>query len=137
MSPPNSDRPAERDGRVRARLLVVDDEPAFVTVLSELLEEEGYEVQVAFDGEQALRLLASGDPPDLVLTDVMMPRLSGTGLLAEARRLHGGHQLPFLLLSAGPIPRVEDERVIFMEKPLRLDHLLDNVDRVLGRSTAA
>lgn len=115
----------------RPRVLVVDDERAFVELLAGFLEDEGYVVQWAYDGEQALRLLDSDDPPQLVLTDVMMPRLSGPELLDEARRLHPPERVAFVLLSAGPDPGVRDERASFISKPLDLLELLTHVESLL------
>jgi DNA-binding response OmpR family regulator len=115
----------------RRRVLVVDDERTFVELLAGFLEDEGFQVERAYDGEQALRLLRTDDPPHLVLTDVMMPRLSGPDLLAEARLLHTAERLPFVLLSAGLDPGVNGERVTFMAKPLDLLELLAHVETLL------
>jgi two-component system alkaline phosphatase synthesis response regulator PhoP len=65
----------DRSGR-RRRVLIVDDEPAIVDLLAFLFEDEGYEVLRAYDGEQGLRL-AKRVHPDLVISDVSMPRLTG------------------------------------------------------------
>jgi DNA-binding response OmpR family regulator len=113
--------------RRRSRILVVDDEPDFTDLLATFLEEEGYCIDRAYDGEQALRILQSDDVPDLVLSDVMMPKLSGTELVAAARRLHPGEKLPFVLLTAGPDPGLHADHAYFMAKPLDLDQLLDRV----------
>lgn len=67
-----------------ARVLIVDDEPNIVISLEFLMRHEGYEVEVASDGEEALELLASFQP-DLVLLDVMMPKLSGFDVLQRIR----------------------------------------------------
>jgi CheY-like chemotaxis protein len=115
----------------RPRVLVVDDERAFVELLAGFFEDEGYAVDRAYDGEQALELLRSGDPPDLVLTDVMMPKLSGPELLAEARRLHASGRVAFVLLSAGPDPGVRDAYASFMPKPLDVLELLTHVESLL------
>jgi CheY-like chemotaxis protein len=115
----------------RPRVLVVDDERAFVELLAGFFEDEGFAVQRAYDGEQALRLLESDDPPHLVLTDVMMPRLTGPELLDAARRLHGPERVAFVLLSAGPDPGVREERVSFIPKPLDLLDLLAHVESIL------
>ena len=112
----------------RPRVLVVDDERFFADLLAMFFEDEGYDVERAYDGEEALLTLRSDNPPDLVLTDVMMPKLSGTDLLAVARRLYPPERLPFVLLSAGPDPGVREDHVSFMAKPLDLDQLLNRVE---------
>jgi CheY-like chemotaxis protein len=119
--------------RLRPRILVVDDERAFTDVLAELLEQEGYRVDRAYDGEQALRLLQIGQP-DLVLSDVMLPKLSGTDLVRAARKLVPAGRLPFILLSAGRDPGLVEDRVSFLAKPLDLDRLLREVQQLLEAS---
>jgi CheY-like chemotaxis protein len=70
--------------KTRFRLLVVDDEPDIREVTSAMLAEEGYEVLTAGDGQEALEVLPRFCP-DLVITDLRMPRLSGFELLAIIR----------------------------------------------------
>ena len=69
------------------RILIVDDEPLIREVLAEVLADEGYAVHSAADGQEALEAIAA-DLPDLVITDVMMPRLSGWDLLDRVRQQH-------------------------------------------------
>ncbi len=79
------------------RLLIVEDELPMRTALSDALAGEGYRVLTAADGQAGLdRALA--EKPDLVLLDVMMPRLDGFAVCAELRRL--GHATPVLMLTA-------------------------------------
>jgi CheY-like chemotaxis protein len=110
----------------------VDDERAFADLLATVLEEEGYAVDRVYDGEHALLLLQSSNPPDLVLSDVMLPRISGTELHAAARRMRMLAHVPFVLLSAGPDPGVQADRVSFMAKPLDLNQLLDQVEAAVA-----
>lgn len=119
-------------GRRRPRVLVVDDERTFTDLLATFLEDEGYDVDRAYDGDEALRTLRPGGLPDLVLSDVMLPKLSGPELLALARRRFPARQLPFVLLSAGPDPGVHDAGASFMAKPLDLDQLLERVESIIG-----
>ena len=84
------------------QLLIVDDEPDLRWMLRGLFEEEGYEVQEAEDGKQALELLrqaeVSGQLPDVVLSDMRMPEISGVELLRTVRNQF--RDLPVVLLSA-------------------------------------
>jgi signal transduction histidine kinase/DNA-binding response OmpR family regulator len=91
-------RGAGRDAPTRPRLLVVDDNADMREYVTSLLAGE-YRVRVAVDGAQALEL-AREDPPDLVLTDVMMPRLDGFGLLAALRSDPATMHIPVVMLSA-------------------------------------
>jgi two-component system cell cycle response regulator len=74
------------------RILVVDDHPDNVELLRARLSAQGYEVQAANDGEQALAAVAA-EPPDLILLDVMMPRMDG---MEVARRIKANSDLPFI-----------------------------------------
>ena len=70
----------------RATVLVVDDEAGVRTVATLLLESEGYDVIQASDGASALALIAANGPPDLVLSDVMMPGMNGPDLARQLRK---------------------------------------------------
>jgi DNA-binding response OmpR family regulator len=81
------------------RILIVDDEPSIVVPLEYLMKREGYEVSVAEDGPAALEAIAGG-APDLVILDVMLPRMSGFDVCSRIRadpRLRG---LKVLMLTA-------------------------------------
>jgi DNA-binding response OmpR family regulator len=88
--------PAERGGDLRATLLVVDDEPAVRRVLVMRLQLAGYRVICAEDGEEALSLFHQ-EQPDLVVLDVMLPKLDG---FAVCRRLRAESCVPIIFLSA-------------------------------------
>src|SRR5882724_3017572 len=83
------------------RVLVVDDDPDIRESLQASLEFEGYEVATACDGEQALEMLVApdrGPRPDLVIVDVMMPKVDG---METCRRLRAaGDRVPVLMLTA-------------------------------------
>lgn len=66
------------------RILVIDDEPQLRAVLKRFLEIEGYEVEVAADGREALRIYA-GQPADLVITDLIMPEKEGIETIRELK----------------------------------------------------
>lgn len=74
-----------------ARILLVDDEPATLRVLSVILEDEGYEVVLAKRGEEALSILAVDNEISVVVTDLMMPGIGGKGLFEKVR-----DQYPYL-----------------------------------------
>ncbi|MBA3451368.1 MAG: response regulator [Chloroflexia bacterium] len=111
------------------QILVVDDEPVIRDVLSTLFETEGYGVRCAADGLAAMELVAD-EPPDLVIADIIMPRLDGWGLLASLRERYPG--IPVILLSAtfrGQPPN----GAVLIAKPFDVDHLLAIVERELSR----
>ncbi|MCC7263193.1 MAG: response regulator [Candidatus Latescibacteria bacterium] len=85
--------------RHQGRILVVDDEEPNRTLLRELLEQEGYKVQEAANGEDALRQVAE-DPPDVVLLDVMMPVLDGFEVCRRIKETTASIHIPVLLVTA-------------------------------------
>ena len=80
------------------RILIVDDEPNFRHVMATVLLDAGYSVETAADGHIALEIIDVA-PPDLIITDVMMPHLDGWALLNHAHERNPS--LPVVLMSAG------------------------------------
>ena len=119
------------------KILVVDDERAVRESLHRALELEGYAVELAGDGEQALELLAQASPPDAAILDVLMPGIDG---LEVCRRLRSaGNTVPVLMLTA----RAEvDSRVAgldagaddYLPKPFALAELLARLRALLRRA---
>jgi DNA-binding response OmpR family regulator len=99
--------------------LVVDDERSIVDMLIDFLSDEGYSVSGAFDGVAALQRVHD-DAPDLILADIMMPRLDGLGLLVRIRAEYD--DIPVVLMSAAMIPHLA--QVPYIAKPFDLDDLL-------------
>ncbi|HEX4745438.1 MAG TPA: response regulator transcription factor [Gaiellaceae bacterium] len=118
------------------RVLVVDDERAVRESLRRALELEGYDVELAEDGEEALDRLDAPTPADAVILDVLMPGIDG---LEVCRRLrHGGNHVPILMLTA----RAEvDSRVAgldagaddYLPKPFALAELLARLRALIRR----
>lgn len=82
-----------------AKILVVDDESSIRELVSFTLEDLGHEVIEARDGEDAIRKVNS-DQPDLIVLDVMMPKLDGWGVLRELRRSQHRKQMRVVMLTA-------------------------------------
>jgi len=114
---------------VRRRILVVDDDPHSRDAVASILAEEGYEAQVAADGEEASGLLSTWCP-DLIVTDLDMPRLDGRGLLRRVRELRPG--TPVIFLSAHDEIGAETEIEGFFAKPVELDSLLARIRDLVG-----
>ena len=107
-------------------ILVVDDDPGVRWVLADALFEAGYAVEQASDGLMALQRIAV-QVPDLILTDVRMPRLDGIGLATIlAPRTP---EIPIFLMSADPLPH--DCLLPFLRKPFELEALLTLMARTL------
>ncbi|MFE6869694.1 response regulator transcription factor [Kitasatospora sp. NPDC057692] len=140
MTPSADDRtPAEPGQQTAARLLVVDDEPALRDALESSLAFEGYEVATATDGYEALESVER-DRPDLVLLDVMMPRMDG--LTAVRRMRSRGDTVPVLMLTARDavgdrVTGLDVGADDYLAKPFELDELLARVRALLRRSALA
>ncbi|HEX4122968.1 MAG TPA: response regulator transcription factor, partial [Verrucomicrobiae bacterium] len=117
------------------RILIVEDETPMRTALADLLASEGYRTLTAADGERGLER-ALAEKPDLILLDVMMPKLDGFALCAELRRRSNAS--PVLMLTAKG--QIED-RVAgldagaddYLVKPFSTDELLARVRALLRR----
>jgi CheY-like chemotaxis protein len=98
----------------RGRLLVVDDDPQVVDLVRQLLEDEPYEVVAAVDGQEALEAI-SHQRPDIVLLDLLMPRLDGFAVIEHLRQDAQYRQLPVIVLTAKTLTAAEyallDQRV--------------------------
>ncbi len=122
----------------RKRILVVDDEIYIVHILEFTLTMEGYEVLTAADGEEALRRLEQ-DRPDLVVLDIMMPKVDGYEVLRRIRADEEFRQLPVILLSAKgrPIDRdtgLEIGADDYIVKPFSPRRLLEKIQDLLERA---
>jgi len=111
-------------------VLVVDDERYIVDLLTDLLQDEGYHVLRASDGQAALEIL-SQQLPDLVVADVMMPRIDGMRLLAMIREQN--RNLPVILMSAAVTP--QSDGVTFLRKPFDIDVLLALIERKIAAAS--
>jgi two-component system response regulator MprA len=120
------------------RVLVVDDERAVRESLRRALELEGYDVELAADGREALDRLGVGPDPDAVILDVLMPEVDGLEVCAELRR--SGSRLPVLMLTA----RAEVENRVagldagaddYVTKPFALEELLARLRALLRRTS--
>lgn len=124
------------------RVLVVDDDQAFCEMVSEYLEMKGsFKVEVANSGFAAGMIVARFKP-DLILMDIMMPDMDGFQVLATLRESKENRSTPVLACTAYRDPEL-DERIAsesfngFLQKPLRLEHLLDVVSEKLKLIEAA
>ena len=119
----------------KKRILVVDDEPQITRVLRTALTGSGYEVRTADDGHTGLRAAREWQP-DLVITDVSMPNLSGIEL---CRQLRAESALPIIVLSVKGAEKTKVEALDagaddYVTKPVGMDELLARVRRNLART---
>lgn len=120
-----------------ASILIADDEPNIVLSLEFVLQEEGYRVRVARDGQEALDALAA-ELPDLLLLDVMLPRVSGFEVCERIRANPSWRGLRVVMLSArGRAVEVQKGLALgadaYVTKPFAIADLLATVAGQLGR----
>jgi DNA-binding response OmpR family regulator len=122
---------------MRPALLLVDDDPTLLSVLSRRMAREGYEVVSASSGPQALRLLEQRWPA-LLIIDLMMPGMDGFELAARVKRIA---DLPIIVLSAvdaseAKVRALESYAEDYVTKPFDPDELVARVQRVLQRAAS-
>jgi len=126
---------------VSKKILIADDEPNIVAALEFLLQRSGYEVHVARNGDEALKLVEATHL-DLVLLDVMMPQKSGYEVCMRIRERADWRHIKIIMLSA----KGRDAEVskglsmgadIYVTKPFSTRELMDKIRDLLGQSTEA
>jgi DNA-binding response OmpR family regulator len=125
------------NGNGRPVVLVADDDPDILALVTFRLERAGYDVVAAQDGEEALRL-AVEHAPDLAILDVMMPKLDGYEVTARLRQRDATRRMPVILLTA----RVQEADIArgfeagaddYVKKPFSPQELGARVQAILGR----
>ncbi|WP_322071787.1 response regulator [Paraburkholderia bannensis] len=128
-------RPAKNEGalhpgtRRMATVLLVDDDINTLNALKELVGQEGYRVRTAEDGLDALKS-ALAEPPDVVISDCMMPHMDGLSLMREMRRNSVLATVPLVLVSALVTPPPDADVVAFLRKPFAVSQLIDMLHRI-------
>jgi two-component system alkaline phosphatase synthesis response regulator PhoP len=128
----------ETQGPTKKVVLIVEDEPAMVRLLSDNLTYEGYDVLVATDGEAALEI-AFRARPDLILLDIMLPKLDGLTVCRQMRERH--LDTPIIMLTAR---NLEQDKITglkigaddYMTKPFSVAELLARTEATLRRTGA-
>jgi two-component system cell cycle sensor histidine kinase/response regulator CckA len=117
----------------RYRVLIVDDEPEVRLVLDRILTNGGYHTTQAFDAADAVRLLASWKPVDLLVTDVAMPDMTGDELVRQARTTQPDLKVLYVTGFADRLSKDQPaaKREPLLEKPFTPAALLEAVSRVL------
>ncbi len=116
------------------KILIVEDDTITRRNLSVLLSDEGYDVDQAGDGVQALEILA-GRPCDMVLSDIVMPRMDGLKLLQQLHFM--APQMPVMIMTSyvsDSLSSVPAGAAEFIRKPFVLDDLLFKVQRALDKA---
>ncbi|HAM38922.1 MAG: hypothetical protein A2474_04010 [Elusimicrobia bacterium RIFOXYC2_FULL_34_12] len=117
------------------KILIVDDEKDVVEVIAMYLEKEDYEVASAFDGLEALEKITN-EKPDLVILDVMMPKLDGHSLNIRLKENPETKDIPVIVITGkGHLKEIITARkdvtiVDYLEKPFQMQELLEKIKKV-------
>ena len=126
--------PSEKP-QIQSTILVVEDEPALLMVVSETLRDAGYVVWEAGDGEAALRIIKTHPDIELLITDVKMPGMNGYQLADAGLALRP--ELKVMLMTGyaqDPVPKeIAQAGIQVLHKPFDFDKLPDFANRVLER----
>jgi len=119
----------------RPRILLVEDDEDLLKMMYRLLSTIA-DVAMAADGEHAMQILSQGDPPDLVVTDLMMPRKDGLALVGEMKADERLQKVPAIILTAKAAPRdviagINAGARHYLTKPFKSDELIAKVKKVL------
>jgi DNA-binding response OmpR family regulator len=118
-------------------ILVADDEPHIGRIIKMKLEQGPFRVSLAYDGQEALDFIKSDEHLDLVLLDLMMPKLSGLDVLGQIRQQERFKTLPCIILTAGGDAKHERDALAFgatqfLTKPFSPKKLYALVARLTG-----
>jgi CheY-like chemotaxis protein len=116
------------------RVLVVDDDVGILETIEGVLELEGYEVELARDGVEAIQKV-SAHPPALLLLDIMMPQMDGFAVAAELQRQGWHPAIPIIVLTADGRAAAKAAQIGaqgYVQKPFALETFIKEVTRVVG-----
>ena len=125
-----------------SHILVADDEPHIGRIIKMKLEQGPFRVTLAYDGQEALDFVNNGEQLDLVLLDLMMPKLSGLDVLKRIREQEKFDSLPCIILTAGGEAKHERDALAlgatqFLTKPFSPKKLYALVARLTGEPDEA
>lgn len=115
------------------KVLLVDDEKKFASMLSKRLELRGFDVKACFSGEEALDILRKGDRFDATVLDIKMPGIGGVELRRRIRQLDSNVRFVFLTGHGSNDECIREENIelICLPKPLNINVLIETLNRVV------
>jgi len=120
------------------KIMVVDDSTTNVVLLEAILDEKGYRIETALNASEAYALIEK-EIPDLILLDLLMPKISGFDFLEEIRKNEKTRNTPVIVVSAltdeENVDRIMKMAAIdFVKKPIDLQYLVERVEQVLEKT---
>lgn len=116
------------------KVLVVDDDPVVIRLVKEILKNQGFNVETAKDGIDAM-VLVKKDKPDLIVLDIMMPELNGYDVLRTLKFTDEFKDIPVLLLTARE--QELDKRIgemmgiDYLQKPVNREAFIEKIDKII------
>ena len=123
----------------RKRILMVDDSPTIVQAAYDELNDQGYEVEVAYDGAEALKILEKF-LPDIIILDIEMPGMKGDEVAAKIRQNPALARIPLVALTAVSLKSLGDRAKYFdayLVKPFGFEEMLELVAKKIGSARIA
>ncbi len=124
----------------KSRILVIDDSTTNIVLLEAILTEKGYQIETALNAREAFMKIEK-QIPDLILLDLLMPKVSGFDFLEALRKEEKTRLTPVIVISAintddENTRKIEDlEAVDFIRKPIDIQYLVTKVHEILGDTT--
>ena len=131
-----TDRLRARDRRPRRVALVVDDSEDVHVLCREALEAEGFWVQTALNGQDALDLLIAMPTPTVIVLDLLMPKMGGLELLEVIRSYRRLSEVPVLIVTASDDVTELGPKLALLRKPIHCGQLAERVRLLLGEGDA-
>lgn len=117
------------------KILIIDDEPAIVFFLSELLSNMGHIALKVNSGEEGLRLLDSEAPVNLIITDLKLPGVSGQEVIRKVRENHLYDDVPIIIITGSPFREAnfpgKDSYQALVNKPFEIEDFLKLVTKLI------
>ena len=121
------------------KIIIVDDDPGVRFTVKHGIEnlDKDYEILALDNGRECLELLESGERPDLILLDIMMPQMSGWEIYKKIRENIPGEKIPIVFLSARTDRIAKDAGGFlaedYIEKPFKVPELKERIDKILKK----
>jgi CheY-like chemotaxis protein len=122
----------------QSRILVIDDSTTNIVLLEAILTEKGYLIETALNAKEAF-LRIEKQIPDLILLDLLMPKVSGFDFLKELRKVEATKNTPVIVISAintddENIRKINELKAVdFLRKPIDIQYLVNKVEEILSK----
>lgn len=131
--------PSDKDSKSRGRILVADDDPAILRLVTALLEKEGFSVVAARDGREAFKALEADANFTAAVFDVVMPHIPGPELVRHMKTEKRLMKIPVMMMTAEQDPKLSSDSfaagaIVFLPKPFTTAQLQTMLRMLVGRA---